>query len=76
MKKKQLSLPLTPQTEILLSVFESEAEIARVLDVTPQYVNAWIKRGYTPPAYAIRLEELTDGKIKAKDLVKPHKKSR
>jgi DNA-binding transcriptional regulator YdaS (Cro superfamily) len=74
MRKKQTSIPLTPQIELLLSQFESEAAIARTLNLSTSAINFWVRKGYVPPLHAIKIEEITNGRIKAKDLINPNKK--
>lgn len=44
-------------------------KVARMLDVTPASVSQWINKDTIPPLRAIQLEKVTDGKIKASDLI-------
>lgn len=37
----------------------NQAELARQLNVTPQQVNKWVKRGWAAPKYAPAIERLT-----------------
>jgi DNA-binding transcriptional regulator YdaS (Cro superfamily) len=37
----------------------NQAELARRLNVTPQQVNKWVKRGWAAPKYAPAIERLT-----------------
>lgn len=45
----------------------TQAELARQLSITPQQVNAWIRRGWAAPKYAPAIEHLTG--IPCRDLV-------
>lgn len=47
--------------------FGSQAELARVLEITPMSVSHWHKRGI-PIKWAIKIERLTNGDIKAAEL--------
>lgn len=37
----------------------TQAELARRLDLAPQEVNRWVKRGWAAPKYAPAIEHLT-----------------
>jgi DNA-binding transcriptional regulator YdaS (Cro superfamily) len=37
----------------------TQAEMARRLDVAPQEVNRWVKRGWAAPKYAPAIEHMT-----------------
>ena len=49
--------------------FGGQNKTAGALDVSTQAVHAWKNRGYFPPAQAVEIERITDGKFKAVDLV-------
>jgi DNA-binding transcriptional regulator YdaS (Cro superfamily) len=55
--------------KILIEHFGSQNKLAIALGVTKEAVSQWFKAGEIPPARAIQIEKLTDGKIKAIDLV-------
>lgn len=46
----------------------NKARMARALNVTPQAINDWFKRGRVSAKKAIYIDELTKGKIKKEDL--------
>ena len=57
--------------EKVLAYFNnSQAELARQLEVDRSAVSQWITEDKIPPLRAIQIEKLTSGKIKAVDLVK------
>jgi DNA-binding transcriptional regulator YdaS (Cro superfamily) len=58
-----------PIFEELLAHFDTQAEIARQLGVTRSAVSHWFRRGTVPAEQAIQIEIVTDGKIRAVDLV-------
>lgn len=45
------------------------AETARKLGVSQPAVSQWLRRNYVPPARAVQIEILTDGKFKAADIL-------
>ena len=49
--------------------FGGQYKLAAALNVSSVAVNAWIKRECFPPLRAIQLEEMTEGKFTAKELV-------
>lgn len=53
----------------LVLFFGNQARLARALKVSRSAVSHWMRDGFLPPYQAIRVEELTEGKFKAKDLV-------
>jgi len=53
----------------MVAYFGSQAEVARVLKVTPSAVTQWLQAGAIPAQRAIQIEALTKGEIKALDLV-------
>jgi len=57
--------------EKVLAYFNnSQAELARQLDVDRSAISQWVADDKIPPLRAIQIEKLTSGKIKAVDLVK------
>ena len=60
---------IKPIFEELLAHFETQAEIARQLGVTRSAVSHWFRRDAVPAEQAIQIEIVTDGKIRAVDLV-------
>lgn len=57
--------------EKVLAYFNnSQAELARQLDVDRSAISQWVVDDKIPPLRAIQIEKLTGGKIKAIDLVK------
>ena len=49
--------------------FGGQYRLAGALNVSSAAVCLWIKGEKIPPLRAIQIEELTDGKFKAKDLI-------
>lgn len=45
------------------------AETARKLGVSQPAVSQWLRRNYVPPARAVQIEILTEGKFKAADIL-------
>ena len=58
-----------PIFEELLEHFDTQSEIARQLGVTRSAVSHWFRREAIPAEQAIQIEIVTDGKIRAVDLV-------
>ncbi len=53
----------------VVSIFGSQAELGRRLQVKRATVNSWVKaRNKIPPVMAIKIEELTDSKVTRSDL--------
>lgn len=48
----------------------NKADMARALDVTPQAVNDWFRRGRISAVKAIMVDEVTDGKL-TKEFMRP-----
>lgn len=46
----------------------SQSNLASVLDVSPQVVSNWVKRGRISATAAAKLEEKTGGEFKKKDM--------
>ncbi|MDH3286937.1 MAG: aminotransferase class V-fold PLP-dependent enzyme [Betaproteobacteria bacterium] len=55
--------------ERLVSLFGSQAEVARRLLVDRAVVNNWVKSGYVPARWAVEVEALTAGQITALELL-------
>lgn len=53
----------------LKAYFGSYTGLAVALGITPQAVNEWRVSGKIPALSAIKIEKLTEGKIKALELV-------
>ena len=56
--------------KVLVYFNNSQAELARQLEVDRSAVSQWVTEDKIPPLRAIQIEKLTSGKIKAVDLVK------
>lgn len=52
----------------VIEYFGGKSALARVMGVDKAAVSQWVRYGL-PPARAIEIEKLTDGKIKAVDIV-------
>ena len=55
--------------EDLFNHFGSQNKMAGKLNVTTQAISQWVRDGKVPPARAIEIECLTQGKFKAVNLV-------
>ncbi len=55
--------------EELINHFGNQAKLAKALNVTRQAITLWKMADTIPPAQAVEIERLTDGKFKAVDLV-------
>ncbi len=55
--------------ERLVSLFGSQAEVARRLQVDRAVVNNWVKSGYVPARWAVEVEALSAGEITALELL-------
>jgi len=55
--------------ERLVSLFGSQAEVARRLQIDRAVVNNWVKSGYVPARWAVEVEALTAGQITALELL-------
>ena len=55
--------------ERVIEHFGSRAKLARVLGVDRSALTQWVRDGAFPPKRAIQIEELSDGKFKAKDII-------
>ena len=49
----------------LVSIFGSQAEVARRLRLDRAVVNNWVKSGYVPARWAMEIEHATEGKVAA-----------
>lgn len=52
----------------LIDYFGSQYRLAKALGVTKSAVSQWFTDGQIPPARAIQIEELSNGKFKAVEL--------
>lgn len=50
--------------------FGGQYKLAGALDVSSAAVHYWIRDGFFPPMRAIQIEQITDGKFLAVDLIK------
>jgi alanine-glyoxylate transaminase/serine-glyoxylate transaminase/serine-pyruvate transaminase len=55
--------------ERLVTVFGSQAEVARRFRVDRAVVNNWVKSGYVPSRWAMEVERLTEGAIAAVEVL-------
>ena len=53
----------------LVTLFGSQAEVARRFRVDRAVVNNWVKSGYVPSRWAMEVERLTDGAIPAEEVL-------
>lgn len=51
----------------------SAAEVARLIDVPQQHVQAWVRRGWAAPTHALALEPLLPEGLTLRDLLQDHK---
>lgn len=52
----------------LLELAGTKSNLAKILGVYPQAVNAWFIRGQVSPKIAVQIEKAFDGKIKKHEL--------
>jgi len=55
--------------EQLVSIFGSQAEVARRFRLDRAVVNNWVKSGYVPARWAMEVEHATEGKVAAVDVL-------
>ena len=55
--------------ERLVSIFGSQAEVARTLRLDRALVSHWVKSGYVPARWAMEIEHATDGRILANEVL-------
>lgn len=55
--------------ERLVEIFGSQAELARRLSVDRAVISNWIKVGYVPARWAMEVEHLSEGAIRAVDVL-------
>ena len=55
--------------ERLVSIFGSQAEVARRLRLDRAVVNNWVKSGYVPARWAMEVERATEGKVAAVEVL-------
>lgn len=65
MSKLNMKLLMTEVVEH----FGGQYKLAAVLNVSSVAVSAWIKREAFPPKRAIQIQEMTEGKYQALDLI-------
>lgn len=59
--------------ELVIEHFGGHTRLAHALGVSTQAVSQWVASGRIPPARAIDIERLTDGKFRALDISKGSK---
>jgi alanine-glyoxylate transaminase / serine-glyoxylate transaminase / serine-pyruvate transaminase len=55
--------------ERLVSIFGSQAEVARRFRLDRAVVNNWVKSGYVPARWAMEVERATEGKVEAVEVL-------
>jgi len=55
--------------ERLVSIFGSQAEVARRMKLDRAVVSHWVKLGYIPSRWAVEVEHLTGGQVAATDVL-------
>ncbi len=60
---------LTPSLTRALACFASQAEFARALGEERGLVNDWTKAGRIPATWAVEVERVTGGEVKASDVI-------
>src|SRR5258707_3752941 len=55
--------------ERLVALFGSQAEVARRFSLDRAVVNNWVKSGYVPARWAMEVENATQGKIAALEVL-------
>ena len=55
--------------ERLVSIFGSQAEVARHFRLDRAVVNNWVKSGYVPARWAMEVERATEGKVEAVEVL-------
>src|SRR4249920_3702171 len=55
--------------ERLVDIFGSQAEVARAFQLDRAVVHHWVKLGYVPARWAGEVERVTQGRIRAEDVV-------
>ena len=53
----------------LVSIFGSQAEVARRLQLDRAVISNWVKSGYVPSRWAMEIEHATDGRIAAVEIL-------
>lgn len=66
--KEQIEQQEKEQLEAVVAWAGSASVLATILDVTPQVVHGWIKRGRISAKLAARLETITNGKFKKAEM--------
>ncbi|MCC6610930.1 MAG: aminotransferase class V-fold PLP-dependent enzyme [Burkholderiales bacterium] len=62
-------MPVMSCVERLVSLFGSQAEVARRLSLDRAVVSNWVKSGYVPARWAIEIERVSDGRISAVEIL-------
>ena len=55
--------------ERLVTLFGSQAEVARRFRLDRAVVNHWVKSGYVPARWAMEVEHITAGQVAAVDIL-------
>src|SRR5438046_10149237 len=55
--------------EQLVEIFGSQADVARAFQLDRAVVHNWVKTGYVPARWAGEVERVTQGRIRAEDVV-------
>ena len=55
--------------ERLVSIFGSQAEVARRFRLDRAVVNNWVKSGYVPARWAMEVENVTGGQVSAVEIL-------
>ena len=55
--------------ERLVEIFGSQADVARAFQIDRAVVHHWMKTGYVPARWAGEVERVTQGRIRAEDVV-------
>lgn len=66
--KEQIEKQEKEQLDMAVAWAGSAATLAKILDVTPQVVHGWIKRGRISATSAGLLEQKSGGKFKKSDM--------
>ncbi len=51
--------------EDAIRLFGSQSILCRALGIHKQSISQWRKQGYIPPYHQLKIEQLTQGKLKA-----------
>lgn len=64
------------QVEKIIKHFGSQVAVAQALGVAQPTISMWKARGRVPPLQQLRLQELTDGQLRAENSILRRKISR